>query len=288
MKRVLLLSGGAFKGAVQLRSIRRVLAEVGMPDEIRGTSVGAVNGAMVASGRIDELESIWRDLDDPHPLDGVRGFLRATPLSKGGFWSLDPLGDMIDARRVTWDRLLCRFGVGVWLPETDRHVVVRWSKDGPIGAQHRWTLRDGVTASAAIAGLFAGIPVIYAGRHHFAADGGHEHVLPPPPAELGAGDLVDAIACHPVTPGVIVREGSEVDGRIERLVWAADKATHAPLRGDVANLRTLARVGVHVRVWAPSRDPRGMLDASRETIAYRLDDLGAEIADAPVYDSARL
>lgn len=281
-RRTLLLSGGAFKGAVQLATIRMLREERGMPDEVRGTSVGAVNGSMAASDRLDELDAIWDSLDDPHPLDGVRGFLRATPLGRGGFWSLDPLGKVLDERGVGHAGLRCPFGVGVWMPDLDQHAVIRWTSAGPDG--HRVPLRDGVMASAAIAGLFEGVRIDWEGRSVLAADGGHEHVLPPPPDDLRAGDEVDAVFCHPVEPGILRHAADEVDGRIERLLLAADKGTHAPSIGDFLVLQGLARLGVVVRVYAPRESPGAMLDASRATVAHRRD-IGRRMAETPIWTS---
>lgn len=281
MRRVLLLSGGAFKGAVQLAPIRRLLDEYGgLPDEIRGTSVGSINGVMAAQDRLDELTAIWDALDDPHALNGVKGFLKATPLDKDGFWSLDPMEDMLTEKGVIPSRLKTVFGCGIWLPETDAHTVLTWDATGPL--RHGVPLRKGVKASAAIAGLFAGVPLEWKGKQFIAADGGHEHVLPPAPAWVQPGDCVDAVFCHPVEPGIITHPRKEVDGRIERLILAADKGTHAASRGDFETLKALAKSGVKIRVYAPREDPGGMLDASKETIAFRKK-LGERMAAAPIW-----
>jgi NTE family protein len=60
------LPGGAALGAVQVGALR-VLLEAGIvPDLVVGTSVGALNGAMIAArpdlGGVDELWTIWRSL----------------------------------------------------------------------------------------------------------------------------------------------------------------------------------------------------------------------------------
>jgi NTE family protein len=79
------LSGGASLGAVQVGMLR-ALYERGMaPDLIVGTSVGAVNGAFIASRpptpeTADELGEIWRSVRRRQvfplrPLSGLLGFL---------------------------------------------------------------------------------------------------------------------------------------------------------------------------------------------------------------------
>jgi hypothetical protein len=268
VKRVLLLSGGAFKGALQVPVIEKLGVDY---DEIRGTSVGAINGVMAASGRLAELRAIWESVD------GTDRFLEPTPFAKWGFWNLEPLRDLMGSHQIKASNLHTRFGVGIVLPDRDEHVVPAWTSLGPEG--HEIGLQDGVLASAAIAGLFAGVDVDWGGRRVLAADGGHEHVLPPAP---DGATHVDAVFCYPVEPGILTRRPKQVDGRIERFVWAVDKALHVPTRGDFETLKALALSGVRVRVFAPREDPGGMLDAKAETIKRRLD-IGARMAEAPIW-----
>lgn len=73
----LVLAGGGARGAYHVGVLRR-LAELGFsPDLIAGTSIGALNGAMIASGpsfpaSVARLEALWRDL-------GLTDLLRADP-----------------------------------------------------------------------------------------------------------------------------------------------------------------------------------------------------------------
>jgi NTE family protein len=60
------LPGGAALGAVQVGALRGLLEAGIVPDLVVGTSVGALNGAMIAArpdlGGVDELWTIWRSL----------------------------------------------------------------------------------------------------------------------------------------------------------------------------------------------------------------------------------
>lgn len=62
--RALILSGGGGRGAYQVGVWRR-LQEMGWhPDMVCGTSIGAVNGALIGSGwDADKLEGLWSSLD---------------------------------------------------------------------------------------------------------------------------------------------------------------------------------------------------------------------------------
>ena len=277
----LLLSGGAWKGAVQLPLIDHLLAQMGLPDEIRGTSVGSINGAVTACGRHKELWKLWGAIDDPHPMNGIKDFLKVTPFDKDGFWTMEPLRDLLKRYTITPAGLKTRFGCGIWLPENDEHVVPTWTAAGPDG--HDITLADGILASSAICGMFAGVKVRWKDKLHIGGDGGHEHVLPPSPSSVKAGDIIDAVFCHPVEPGIISRPRRSVDGRIERLLLAADKATHAPARGDLETLKALAASGVKVRAWAPREDVGGMLDAGKEDITRRFEIGERMVRSGPVW-----
>ncbi len=71
-KTALVLSGGGGRGAYHV-GVYRALVELGWvidgqgPDIIVGTSIGAVNGAAIASGRtVAELEALWRAMRTEH------------------------------------------------------------------------------------------------------------------------------------------------------------------------------------------------------------------------------
>ncbi|HET9471146.1 MAG TPA: patatin-like phospholipase family protein, partial [Usitatibacter sp.] len=58
----LVLSGGGAKGAYEA-GVAAALAERGVPIRLAaGSSAGALNAAMIADGRLDRLEALWRGL----------------------------------------------------------------------------------------------------------------------------------------------------------------------------------------------------------------------------------
>lgn len=264
------LSGGGWKGALQLPVIDHLLSLMGrLPDQVRGTSVGSINGVMVASQRVGELREIWNDIDDDSIVNGIKDFIRPTPLGKGGFFDFDPLRKQMSDRDIRIEGLKTRFGCGIWLPESNSHIVPTWTAKGPDG--HGISLADGIVSSSAVCGIFEGAEILWKGGRFVGADGGHEHVCPPAPPGVVEGDIVDAIFCYPIESGIMTRSPKQVDGRIERLLWAADKAQHAPTRGDFATLQMMARIGIKVRVWAPREGTGGMLDASKQDIQRRFE-----------------
>jgi len=62
-KVAVVLSGGGAKGAYQVGVLKALRERGVVPDIYCGTSVGAFNGGMLASGRtLDEVEALWRGL----------------------------------------------------------------------------------------------------------------------------------------------------------------------------------------------------------------------------------
>ncbi|HYB70001.1 MAG TPA: patatin-like phospholipase family protein, partial [Candidatus Bathyarchaeia archaeon] len=58
----LVLSGGGAKGAYEA-GVAAALVEQGVPIRlVAGSSAGALNAAMIADGRVDRLEALWRGL----------------------------------------------------------------------------------------------------------------------------------------------------------------------------------------------------------------------------------
>jgi NTE family protein len=153
------LSGGASLGAIQVGMLRALADEGIRPDLIVGTSVGAVNGAFLASrgfGRatIDDLAGLWLRIGRGQvfpiePLTGLLGFLGARRNLVPGL----ALRRLV-ARHATCERL-----EDLAIP---LHVI---ACDVLTGAEVRLSegpLVDAVLASAAIPGVLP--PVEWEGR----------------------------------------------------------------------------------------------------------------------------
>jgi NTE family protein len=150
---VLVLGGGGGRGAAQI-GILRALAERGIdPDACVGTSVGALNAAVVASRplpeAVDLLERIWaspqtRDVFRSHPLRMVFNRARRQPWLR----SDDAIGDLVDfaiglTGQVAFEELRCRLEIIVTDLLTGDPVVIS-----------RGPLRDPLRASCAIPFVF--------------------------------------------------------------------------------------------------------------------------------------
>ena len=79
MKRAVVLSGGGTKGAYEL-GVWQALRELGLDYQIvTGTSIGSINGAMMAAGDYEKCDAMWRNMS-MGDLGGIAGALRGDRL----------------------------------------------------------------------------------------------------------------------------------------------------------------------------------------------------------------
>jgi NTE family protein len=174
------LSGGAALGAIQVGMLRALYEREIEPDLIVGTSVGAVNGAFIASrpftqASTDELAGIWRRLDrgQVFPLNPVSGFLgffgaRRHLVPERGLHDL--LLDHIEFERL--EQASVPF-----------HVITTDVMTGSEVRLSRGPALDAVMASAAIPGVF---PPVRWGQRHLMDGGIANHAPISDAVELGA------------------------------------------------------------------------------------------------------
>ncbi|HEY9793691.1 MAG TPA: patatin-like phospholipase family protein [Candidatus Obscuribacterales bacterium] len=96
-KRALVLPGGGGRGAYQV-GVAKAFKEVGIHfDMIFGTSIGALNGTMIAQGSIDRLEELWSNLRpwDIFKVPSVPQLGRMVMGRKLGLLDTSPLEEML-------------------------------------------------------------------------------------------------------------------------------------------------------------------------------------------------
>jgi len=164
------LGGGGVLGASEVGMLKALIEDGVRPDLVLGTSIGAINGAMVAAdpsiGTIDQLAHMWQDLIASNVfgaslLTQTRTLLQTgTHLHRTG-----PLRTLLEAQfagRMIED-LAVRFGcVAASIERSTEH----WFTSGPVV--------DAVLASSAVPGLLA--PAEIDGEHFF--DGGLVDSIP--------------------------------------------------------------------------------------------------------------
>jgi NTE family protein len=179
-KTAFVLSGGASLGAIQVGMIRALYERAVTPDLIVATSVGALNGAFIASrppipGTAEELAGVWRDLGrgQVFPLNPLTGFL-------GFFGARDHLISDQGLRGLVEDNIEFSQLEDAPIPF---HVIATDLLSGRELRLSRGDAQGALLASAAIPGVFA--PVEWEGRKLI--DGGVSNNAPIADAiELGA------------------------------------------------------------------------------------------------------
>jgi NTE family protein len=173
MTTAFVLGGGGVLGAVEVGMLRALLERDLTPDLVLGTSVGALNGAMVARqpdlGVVDRLVELWsgaavggKDVYGDKPLRTVR---RA--VSSGGthIYSAKPLRQRLEDELgdVTFEELPVPFEV---CAASIERAAEHWFTTGRVV--------DAVVASAAVPGL---LPPAEVDGEHF-LDGGIVNSIP--------------------------------------------------------------------------------------------------------------
>ena len=181
MHTAFVLGGGGILGAHEVGMLR-ALSEAGIrPDVVVGTSVGAINGALVAAdpaGAAARLAGLWQG-DELRQAFSESVWGRLSRLARSGthLHSLEPLERMLGGVLPGKDFADLELPFHC-VAASIEHASARWFAAGPIV--------PAVLASCAVPGLLP--PVEVDGEHYF--DGGLVHSIPVGRAvELGADDI---------------------------------------------------------------------------------------------------
>lgn len=214
MTTAFVLGGGGVLGAVEVGMLRALLERDIVPDLVLGTSVGALNGAMVARqpelAVVERLTELWaatarsRDVYGDRPLRTVR---RAVT-SGTHIYSSAPLRQRLEEELgdTTFEDLPVRLGV---CAASIERAAEHWFTSGP--------LVPAILASAAVPGLLP--PAEIDGEHFL--DGGLVNSVPVGRAvELGATRVfvlqvgrIDRPLKPPTRPWEVARVSFEVARR---------------------------------------------------------------------------
>jgi NTE family protein len=164
------LGGGGLLGAHEVGMLRALLEAGITPDLVVGTSVGAVNGVVVAaeptSAAVDRLGRLWRDLDSSGLFAGsVLGRLRTLARTRTSLHTDEPLRELLDRHLPvrTFAELAVPFQC---VAASVERAAEHWFTTG--------SLTDAVLASCAVPGL---LPPVEVGGETF-LDGGLVHSIP--------------------------------------------------------------------------------------------------------------
>ena len=163
------LGGGGNLGAHEVGMLRALVERDILPDLIVGTSIGAINGAVVASdpntATIERLASVWSDIESSDAFGGsFLGRLGTLARTRTHLHDNDGLRRMLaDALPATFGELAIPFEcVAASIERASEH----WFTEGP--------LVDAVLASSSVPGILP--PVEIDGEHFL--DGGIVNSIP--------------------------------------------------------------------------------------------------------------
>jgi NTE family protein len=254
------LGGGGALGAAEVGMLQALVERDIQPELIVGTSVGAINGALIAAdpspSAVDRLRGVWEDM-------ASQGIFAGSVLARVGtlvrtrthLHPREPLRDLLEAHlpvRTFADLTVPFQCVAASIERAAEH----WFADG--------ALIEAVLASCAVPGLLA--PVEIDGEHYL--DGGLVHSIPVGRAvALGADTIyvlhvgrIDRPLRPPARPWEVAQVAFEIARRHR---FAADLAAlppevtlHVlpsgeeapPSAGDLRNLRYRNFSGVPARI----------------------------------------
>jgi NTE family protein len=164
------LGGGGLLGAAEVGMLR-ALSERGVrPDLVVGTSVGAINGALVAAdptpGGVERLREVWQRLASEGVFAGsVLARARTLARTRTHLHPREPLRDLLTEHLPVRDFAELQVPFQCVAASIER-AAEHWFTEGP--------LVDAVLASCAVPGLLP--PVEVDGEHYL--DGGLVHSIP--------------------------------------------------------------------------------------------------------------
>ncbi len=208
------LGGGGVLGAVEVGMLRALLERNLTPDLVLGTSVGALNGAMVARDPtldvIERLTELWRSAAESRMVYGDRPLrtVRRAVATRTHIYSSRPLADRLreELGDLTFEDLPVTLQV---CAASIERAAEHWFSSGPVV--------EAVVASAAVPGL---LPPAKVGDEHF-LDGGIVNSVPVGRAvQLGATRIfvlqvgrIDRPLSVPTRPWDVARVSFEVARR---------------------------------------------------------------------------
>lgn len=297
-KYFLVLSGGAFRGAVQFWVISHLMAAHHF-EHISGVSVGSINGACAAMHKLHELFDFWNDIENKG------GYLRTRWLYLIGFftgivkllnmlgagilpgvYSMKPLKNKLK-EQIELEKIHIPFSCGMVTAEGGDQLYFQ------VNHQDMRSNEDAVQAILASSCMVPFMkPELYdipmTGRGpEIAIDGGYWNIIPIPWAQIaeqrksGSKVIIQAIGCTPLSrvPDTSQRK---LLGMIPMTIRAIQLMEAAIYDGDILQLQLAAGEDGEVHLWVPSMDTGESFDASKDTIQGRLAESKRMVQRGPI------
>ena len=208
------LGGGGLLGAVEVGMLRALFEHEVAPDLVLGTSVGAINGLVVASdptpAAAERLLDLWGSVGDANEVYSDRTWRQVRRAVRTGthLHSAEPLRERLEQEfgGLTFEELTVEFQC---CAASIERAAEHWFSEGPVV--------PAVVASAAVPGLLP--PALVDGEHYL--DGGIVNSIPVGrAAQLGADRIfvlqvgrIDRPLTAPRKPWEVARVSFEIARR---------------------------------------------------------------------------
>ncbi|HST80418.1 MAG TPA: patatin-like phospholipase family protein [Kineosporiaceae bacterium] len=169
MTTAFVFGGGGLLGASEVGMLRALIESGHRPDLVLGTSIGAINGAVVAAdptpGCVATLIETWESMNGSELFSGPLKRLRVAAATRTHLHSIEPLRELLESKLgpIRIQDLAVPFQC---CAASIERAAETWFDSGP--------LATAVAASCAVPGMFG--PVEIQGEHYF--DGGLVNSLP--------------------------------------------------------------------------------------------------------------
>lgn len=217
--RALILSGGAFRTAVQLPIIERLNIQHEY-DLIHGDSAGSLNGVMLAQDKLTKLRNMWESIND------ITSFLTPRWLWPfNGLYSMKPMRRRIE-RLIDLADIKTPFATGV-ISLTDKQYYSLQTTEMTTNKE----LWDAIEASCAIYGLMVSPELIINNQVHLGSDGAFSDEPTPLRKQFTHIDLVTCIPYSHTT-----KAARNIQGIRARSSQDIEITLYAPLAGAGSRL----------------------------------------------------
>ncbi len=264
--RGLCLSGGALRGYCQIPVLAHLLQEHDY-DFIYGTSIGAMNGVMVAQGKFQELRAIWETINSHNNILKLQWWW---PFQ--GLYSLKPMRDRMN-EHVFLEDIKIPFAAGVVSLTDGQYYNL---------STHNMTtdneLRDAVLASSSISGYMRLPTIKINGKKHVGTDGGFRNYTPVPPPNHYTH--LDIITCSPLD-SIAPRHDLEKDG-VKQVIRSLEIMQDEIFARDIEEIRCRSDKDINIRVFAPPADTGPSFKITPELKKLRWG-LGIKAYQNPIY-----
>jgi NTE family protein len=198
MKTALCLSGGGARGAFQAGALLYLASVNTSIDCIAGVSAGALNGIMVAQGKLEELENLWKTTTE-ETVFKKNGWLKILwnnlVMKKRSLHDLTPLADRL-ATLVNKEDIKIPFYMGVTSLYDGKYYCL---SDKDFVTSQR--LREGIYASSLMPIFWEPITLkTSTSQIYDVVDGGVKNIIPLKDILKEGADRIIVITCSNTTP----------------------------------------------------------------------------------------